>query len=233
MHMRKEAIIENIGALRADLSRHARDPSRPPMLLPVTKTRPVEDILALREAGIHAVGENRVQEIMEKYPALSNDFAIHLIGRLQTNKIKYIISRVCMVHSLDRRELALALDARAQAAGVRLPVLVEVNIGGESQKAGLPPDAVEAFVRACAWLPGIEVRGLMAIMPLAKEPETLRPLFRAMRELGERLAGLAIDGVHMAELSMGMSGDYRVAAEEGATIVRVGSAIFDGPLPAM
>ncbi|MCL1964251.1 MAG: alanine racemase, partial [Firmicutes bacterium] len=128
--MIQKAIIENIATLRAELLRHARDPMHPPVLLPVTKTRPVSDILALRAAGVTAVGENRTQEIVEKYPAISGDFAIQFIGRLQTNKIKYIISRVCMVQSLDRPELAEALDGRAQAMGKRMPVLVEVNIGG-------------------------------------------------------------------------------------------------------
>ena len=224
--MLQDTIIQNIQSLRSQLQEHAMDPACPPLLLPVTKMRPVSDILALRQAGVLAVGENRVQEIMEKYPDLSAAFAIHLIGRLQTNKIKYIIGRVSMVQSLDRLELARALDARAQAAGCRMPVLVEVNIGGETQKAGVSPETAEAFVRACGKLPGLAVRGLMAIMPLSREPEELRPLFRSMRQLFVMLRAQAIDGVEMQELSMGMSGDFRVAAQEGATIVRVGSAIF-------
>lgn len=229
--MDKKTIIENMDAVRAALLQNAQDPKHPPKLLPVTKTQPVENILALRDAGVDAIGENRVQEILEKYPAVSNDFSIHLIGRLQTNKIKYIIGRVCMVQSLDRPQLAQAIDARAQAAGIRLPVLLEVNIGGEREKAGMPPALVEPFLRECARLPGLHVRGLMAVLPYTDAPETLRPLFRAMRALFERLRAEAVDGVDLCELSMGMSGDYLIAAQEGATIVRVGSAIFGARVP--
>lgn len=224
--MQPESILENLRTLQAEVVRYAMDPARPPMLLPVTKTQPAELILPLAEAGVTQIGENRVQEITEKYPQLSGAFAIHLIGRLQTNKIKYIIGRVCMVQSLDRPALAQALDGRAQDAGVRMPVLIEVNIGGESQKAGIPPEEIEAFARDCARLPGLEVRGLMAVMPMVPDAEVLRPLFRQMRSAFERLRDLAIDGTEMCELSMGMTDDWRVAAQEGATILRVGSAIF-------
>lgn len=226
--METQHILENIEALRADILRNARDPAHPPQLLPVTKTQPAAYIEPLKEAGLTTIAENRVQEIMEKYPVLSGDFSFHLIGRLQTNKIKYIIGRVCMVQSLDRPALAQALDRRAQDAGVRMPVLVEVNIGGEAQKAGIEPEEIEGFVRTCARLDGLHVRGLMAVMPLVSDAETLRPLFRNMRTAFDRLRDLAIDGADIQELSMGMSGDYRVAAQEGATILRVGSAIF-GP----
>ncbi len=224
----QRAIVERTCALRAELAALARDPARPPRLLPVTKTQPVERIRPLLCAGITEIGENRVQEILEKYPALGSDFSIHLIGRLQTNKIKYIIGRACFVQSLDRPELAQALDRRAQSAGICMPVLLEVNIGGEAQKAGVSPEEVEAFARTCARLPGLSVRGLMAVMPAMDHPEALRPLFQAMRGLYERLRDAAIEGVRMEELSMGMSGDWRIAAQEGATVVRVGSAIF-GP----
>ena len=224
--MDEQIIIQNMDNLRRELLRHARDPAHPPLLLPVTKTRSAADILALQAAGVTQIGENRVQEIMQKYPALSGNFDIHLIGRLQTNKIKYIIERVCMVQSLDSLRLAQALDARAQAAGVRVPVLAEVNIGGEAQKTGISPEEAESFVRYVSRLPGLHVRGLMTVMPNAADPETIRPLFRAMRSLYERLRSQAIDGVQIEELSMGMSGDFRIAAEEGATMVRIGSAIF-------
>ncbi len=220
------AIEENARALQREIVRFARDPANPPMLLPVTKTQSPERIAALRGVGISQVGENRVQEILEKYPAISSDFSIHLIGRLQTNKIKYIIDRVCMVQSLDRAELAQALDKRAQAAGRKIPALIEVNIGGEAQKGGLAEEETEAFARYCAKLPGISIRGLMTVMPLADDPETLRPLFRRMRMLFDGLREAAIDGVHMETLSMGMSGDWRIAAQEGATMLRLGSAIF-------
>jgi pyridoxal phosphate enzyme (YggS family) len=226
----QDPIIARIEALRRELLASARDPAHPPKLLPVTKTQPVERILPLAQAGITEIGENRVQEIIEKYPALGGHFAFHLIGRLQTNKIKYIIGRVCSVQSLDRPALAQALDARAQAQGVRLPVLLELN-QGEAQKGGVPMAEAEALLRYAAKLPGLDVRGLMAVMPLAPDPEALRPLFAGMRTLFERLRDLAVSGVSMDELSMGMSGDWRIAAQEGATLVRIGSAIFGARTP--
>lgn len=219
-------VLRNIDRLRQELSANARDSDHPPRLLPVTKTQPAGRISVLRDAGIDVIGENRVQEIAQKYPDLSPSFSIHLIGRLQTNKIKYIIGKVCMIHSLDRMPLATALDKHAQAAGIRMPVLVEVNIGGELQKAGIAPCEAETFMRECAKLPGLRLCGLMAVMPNTPDPETVRPLFRDMRALFDRLRMQAIDGVELTELSMGMSGDYKIAAQEGATIVRVGSAIF-------
>lgn len=224
--MQPETILDNLQTLQTDIARYAMDPAQPPLLLPVTKTQPIEAILPLAEAGVTQIGENRVQEIVEKYPQLSGAFGIHLIGRLQTNKIKYIIDRVCMVQSLDRPALAQALDGRAQDAGVRMPVLIEVNIGGEAQKAGIPPEEIEAFARVCARLPGLSVCGLMTVMPMVPDAEVLRPLFRQMRSAFERLRDLAIDGTEIRALSMGMSDDWRVAAQEGATILRVGSAIF-------
>ncbi|GHU83462.1 YggS family pyridoxal phosphate enzyme [Clostridia bacterium] len=226
--MDREDILSRVAEIRRELAACARDPQHPPTLLPVTKTQPAQRILALREAGITAIGENRAQEITEKYPALSGDFSFHLIGRLQTNKIKYIIGSVCMVQSVDRLDLAEALHARAAREGLTLPVLAQVNIGGESRKAGVTPHEAEAFVRALARLSSLRVRGLMTVMPEADDPETIRPLFRAMRALYELLRAQAIDGVTMDTLSMGMSGDWRVAAQEGATMVRIGAAIF-GP----
>jgi len=221
-----ETIAQNVRALQREIASLARDPAHPPLLLPVTKTQSVERIFALKEAGVRAIGENRVQEILKKYPDISADFSIHLIGQLQTNKINYIIGKVCMVQSLDRPRLAQALDAAAQRAGRRLSVLLEVNIGGEAQKAGVRPEEAEAFARQCAKLPGLSVQGLMTVLPASDDPEALRPLFSRMRALFERLRAQAIDGVQMAELSMGMSGDWRVAAQEGATMLRIGSAIF-------
>ena len=218
-------LMQTIEALRAGVRAHAMDPENPPEILPVTKMQPVERILALREAGLTAIGENRVQEMLEKYPILSSSFSIHLIGRLQTNKIKYIIGKVCMVQSLDRMPLAEALRAHAAARGVRLPVLVEVNISGEAQKTGIAPEEAERFIRELSGLDGIHVQGLMTVMPFV-DPETIRPLFRAMRGLFERLRAQAIGHVSMDVLSMGMSGDWRVAVQEGATLLRIGSAIF-------
>lgn len=221
-----ETLLSNIAALRQEILSCCRDPEHPPRLLPVTKMQPVERILPLKQAGLTAIGENHAQEIMEKYPALGGDFEIHMIGRLQTNKIKYIMGRVCSVQSLDSDRLAQALDTKAQACGARMPVLLEVNAGGEAQKGGVAPEDVVAFARRCAALPGLEVRGLMTVMPAADDPETIRPLFVRMRALFEQLREEAIAGVECRELSMGMSHDWRVAAQEGATMLRVGTALF-------
>lgn len=131
-----------------------------------------------------------------------------------------------MVQSLDRLALAQALDARAQAAGLRMPVLIEVNAGGEAQKAGIPFEEIEAFARTCARMDGLQVCGLMTVMPLVEDAQVLRPLFARMRTAFTRLQEAAIDGTRVDTLSMGMSGDYQVAAQEGATVLRIGSAIF-------
>ena len=192
----------------------------------VTKTIDVETINQTFEEGVRIIGENRVQEAREKFSALNPDFSLHIIGQLQTNKVKYLIGMAKMVQSLDRMELAVEIDRRAQAAGIRMPVLVQVNIAREPQKAGVHKEAVPTFLREAARLPGLSIEGLMAIMPLTANPEEIRPLFREMRVLFDRMRDEAVDGADMRVLSMGMSGDYTVAAEEGATMVRLGSAIF-------
>ncbi len=192
----------------------------------VTKTIGAGIVNMTYDEGVRIIGENRVQEAREKFSALNPDFSLHIIGQLQTNKVKYLIGMAKMVQSLDRMELAQEIDRRAQAAGIRMPVLVQVNIAREPQKAGIHEEAVPAFLREAARLRGLSIEGLMAIMPLTANPEEIRPLFRGMRVLFDRLRDEAIDGTDMRVLSMGMSGDYIIAAEEGATMVRLGSAIF-------
>ena len=178
------------------------------------------------DGGIRTLGENRVQELLGKLDALDPRFDIHLIGQLQTNKVKYIIDRVAMIQSLDRDALAEEISRRASAAGVEMPALVQVNIGREPQKAGIAEEELLPFIRRTAQLPGIRIQGLMAIMPIADDPEDVRPLFRAMRGWFERLRDMDIPGVEMKTLSMGMSDDALVAAQEGATMVRLGRALF-------
>ncbi|MDO5379182.1 MAG: YggS family pyridoxal phosphate-dependent enzyme [Clostridia bacterium] len=199
---------------------------RVPKLIAVSKTVPAERVNALRAAGVDRLGENRVQEIIEKRPHLDAAFQIDLIGRLQSNKVKYIIDQVGMIQSLDRESLAQEIDRRAQQHGIRMPVLIQVNIGNEPQKGGVPVSDTDALVRYAAALPGLDVRGLMAVMPDIDDVDELRPYFIQMRRLFEALQADAPSGARMEELSMGMSGDYELAAEEGATMVRVGSAIF-------
>ena len=224
-----EALLkERVDIIRKELAGASEGRYPPPRLIAVTKTHPAEEILPLLDAGVTEIGENRVQELREKLAPLDGRFQIHLIGRLQRNKVRQIIGDVCMIQSVDSLPLAEEIHARAEAAGRRMPVLVEVSPAGEAQKGGVPMEETERFLRAIAPLSGIQVRGLMAVMPLTGDQELLDGLFRRMRELYERLRETAVSGIEMEELSMGMSGDYRLAARHGATMVRVGSAIF-GP----
>ena len=192
----------------------------------VSKTVDPETINLAWEGGIRTLGENRVQELMGKIDRLNPDFDIHLIGQLQTNKVKYIVDRVAMIQSLDRDALAVEIDRRARAAGRVMPVLVQVNIAREPQKAGIDEQELVPFIHRLAEMKGLKVEGLMAIMPIADDPEAVRPYFRRMREWFDRLADMGIPGVDMHTLSMGMSDDALVACQEGATMVRLGRALF-------
>lgn len=192
----------------------------------VTKTVDVETINLACALGVRIIGENRVQEIAAKAERLDPGLTRHMIGRLQLNKVKQVLPLVDMIQSLDRRELLEEIDRRAQALGKPMPVLVQVNIAREVQKAGVLEEDLEAFVRLAASRKGVRVEGLMAIMPLVADPEQVRPYFRRMREWFDRLREQAIPGAQMRILSMGMSADCLVAAEEGATMVRPGRALF-------
>ena len=226
--MTREELQLRIGRIRQELAEASDGKYPAPKLIAVTKTHTPEEILPLAEAGITEIGENRVQELTAKLPGLENRFQVHLIGRLQRNKVKQIIGNVCMIQSVDSEPLAEEIHHRALAAGRRMPVLVEVSPAGEEQKGGVPFEETEAFLRRIAPLEGLEIRGLMAVMPLTDNGEYLDGLFARMRGLFDRLREKDLSGVAMEELSMGMSGDYRLAAAHGATMVRVGSAIF-GP----
>jgi PLP dependent protein len=192
------------------------------LLIGVSKTVEVARICQAIEAGVSALGENRVQEAKEKVAEIGRPVPWHLIGHLQTNKVRDALELFDVIHSLDRLGLARELDKRAQARGRTVDALVEVNVAGEASKGGVSPDGLGALLDAVAALSAVKVRGLMAIPPEAKEPDDSRVWFRALRKLGERYG--------FSELSMGMSGDFEVAIEEGATLVRVGTAIF-GPRP--
>lgn len=192
----------------------------------VTKTMDADTANLAYEAGIDLIGENRVQELMEKLPALNPNYEIHLIGQLQTNKVKYLMGHADMIQSLDRDSLAQEIHRQAVKAGLVMPVLVQVNIAREPQKGGIDEEELLPFLRRTAELNGLRVKGLMAIMPQADDPESVRPYFKRMRDLFERLRDQAIPGIEMTELSMGMSHDCLVAAQEGATMVRLGSALF-------
>ena len=226
--MTREELESRVKRVRQELEEASAGRYPIPKLIAVTKTHSAEEILPLAEMGITDIGENRVQELLTKLPELQNRFQIHLIGRLQRNKVKQIIGDVCMIQSVDSEPLAREIHNRAQAAGRRIPVLVEISPAGEEQKGGVPFEETEAFLKQIAPLEGIEVRGLMAVMPLTEDQDYLDGLFARTRGLFDRIRDKNLSGIAMEELSMGMSGDYRLAAAHGATMVRVGSAIF-GP----
>ena len=226
--MNPEELKRRVARIRQELEEAADGKYPAPRLIAVTKTHGAEEILPLADAGVTEIGENRVQELTEKLPGLRDRFQIHLIGRLQRNKVKQIIGDVCMIQSVDSEPLALEIHKRALAVGKRMPVLVEISPAGEEQKGGVPFEETEAFLKRIAPLEGIEIRGLMAVMPLTEDQDYLDGLFAKTRGLFDRLREKAPGGAAMEELSMGMSGDYRLAAAHGATMVRVGSAIF-GP----
>lgn len=226
--METEELRRRLETVRQNLLTASEGEYPPPKLIAVTKTHPAEMILPLQDMGVTDIGENRVQEIVEKLPALEGKFQIHQIGRLQSNKVKYIIDHVCLIHSLDRLSLAVEIDRQACRREKVMPVLVQVSPAGEEQKGGMPPEDVLPFLRQVAVMPGLRVCGLMAVMPNVQDSAYLSGLFGGMRTLFQRLRDEAVEGVAMEELSMGMSGDYILAARHGATMVRVGSALF-GP----
>ena len=226
--MGPEELESRVARIRQELAEASDGRYPAPKLIAVTKTRSAEEILPLLEAGVTEIGENRVQELLSKLPELQDRFRIHLIGRLQRNKVRQIIGSADMIQSVDSEPLAGEISRRAAAARKRMPVLVEVSPAGEEQKGGVPFEETEAFLKRIAPMEGLEIRGLMAVMPLTDDREYLDGLFARMRGLFDRLRDRNLSGVAMEELSMGMSGDYRLAAAHGATMVRVGSAIF-GP----
>lgn len=224
----ENSLESRLGQVRSALDEAAAAWGHQVKLICVSKTHPPQVINPLARMGYLDLGENRVQEILAKKPELNPDFQIHLIGQLQTNKVKYIIDKVCQIQSVDRMTLCQEIDRQAQKRGVVMPVLLQISPVGEPQKGGMPPQEALPFLREAARLPGLRIEGLMAVMPLTEDEALLRSLFGRMRQLFERLRQEAVNGVDMKELSMGMSHDYLLAARMGATTVRVGSAIF-GP----
>lgn len=218
-----KSIEERISAACARSGRKRSDV----LLLCVTKTKPVEMLEEAYAAGYRDFGENKVQEITKKRPQLPSDVRWHMIGHLQTNKVKQVIEDgTVMIHSVESEHLAKEISKRAEAAGIVMPVLVEVNVAKEESKFGLMPEDTEAFIRSIAPLPGIRIKGLMTSAPYTEDPQTNRPYFKTLRQLMIDINAQNIDNVNMCELSMGMTGDFEVAVEEGATIVRIGTGIF-------
>ncbi|MCI0370830.1 MAG: YggS family pyridoxal phosphate-dependent enzyme [candidate division NC10 bacterium] len=229
-----EGIAERVGTVRdriaAAAARSGRDPADI-TLVAVSKAFPPEAIRAAEAAGVTDIGESRVQEAVPKVAAVGRGVRWHLVGHLQTNKAKTAVRHFDWIHSLDSLRLAEALQKAAVAGSLEVvPVLVEVNLGGEASKAGLPEADLLPLLRGLAVLPRVRVEGLMAIPPFLEDPEAGRPYFGRLRALGEKARSEGLPHVRMAHLSMGMSHDFEVAVEEGATMVRVGTAIF-GPRP--
>ena len=195
-------------------------------LICVTKTMPVTDLQEAYDEGQRNFGENRVQEITEKYPLLPDDIRWHMIGHLQRNKVKYLMDRVVMIHSVDSASLARTISKEAVKAGRTMDILLEVNAAGEESKFGLSYEEVLPLVREIAPLPGLHICGLMTVAPYTDDPETNREFFKQLRDLSVDIDRQSIDNVSMHTLSMGMTGDFEVAIEEGATHIRVGTAIF-------
>lgn len=196
-------------------------------LIAATKTVPVERIREAIVAGLRFAGENRLQEALPKIQALQGEpIQWHFIGQLQRRKVRSVVGAFELIHSVDSLDLAQEIDRRAEAAGLRQDILLEVNLGGEATKAGFRPDQLESMLPRLGGLAHVKVRGLMTIPPPVSEAELARPYFRGLRELAQRFSRQAPPGIAMDELSMGMSSDYRVAIEEGATMVRIGTAIF-------
>jgi PLP dependent protein len=224
------SIEENIARVRERLAAACQRSGRSAAevkLVAVSKTVPVDRIRLAYEAGVRDFGENRVQEAEAKRPALSDLTATwHLIGHLQSNKARPARELFHWVHSVDSLRLAARLDKSAVCSGERLQVLLEVNLGEEVSKAGVKENEVLELARQVAGLETIELRGLMTIPPFLDDPEQVRPYFRRLRELAAKIESANLPGVAMQDLSMGMSHDFEVAIEEGATIVRVGTAIF-------
>jgi PLP dependent protein len=222
-------VADNIRQVREIIAEAAGRSRRSPSavrLMAVTKTVHDDRIVEAVQAGVDIIGENYVQEAKRKLETMGKRCEWHMIGRLQTNKAKYAVRLFDMIHSVDRLELAVEIDRHARAAGLVMKILIEVNVAGETTKSGVPITDAIKLVRAVAPLPNLSVRGLMTMPPWFDDPEEARPFFRALRELRDRVETERIPRVEMRELSMGMTGDYAVAIEEGATIVRIGRGIF-------
>ncbi len=206
---------ENAGRKRSDVT-----------LIAVSKTKPIEMLQTVYDLGPRDFGENKVQEMCEKMEVLPKDIRWHMIGHLQTNKVKYIVDKACLIHSVDSVHLAKEIEKEAAKKGVVAKVLLEVNIAQEETKFGIREDEVYALIDAIKDMPHVHVMGLMTIAPFVENPEENRVYFRKMHQLSLDIKSKCIDNIDMSVLSMGMTNDYEIAVEEGATMIRVGTAIF-------
>ena len=222
-------LAENLQQVNANIEKACAAVSRDPgevTLVAVSKTKPVSMLQEAYDAGARVFGENKVQEIMDKYDHLPSDIQWHMIGHLQRNKVKYIAGKVALIHSVDSLRLAKTISEEAVKHNCEIPILIEVNVAGEESKFGVSVEETLPLIEEIAKLPAIHVEGLMTIAPYVEDPEENRPVFRKLKELSVDIAAKNINNVRMAILSMGMTGDYEVAVEEGATLVRVGTGVF-------
>ncbi len=224
------SITENIAEIRSRMAEAARRSGREPedvLLIAVTKLHEPDEIEEAIAAGVTDIAENKVQEIQKKFDQIHSPVNWHLIGHLQTNKVKYIIDKVVMIHSVDSAHLAQEIDKRAQAAGKTMDVLLQVNAAHEESKFGLDPkDVPQVFREILDSCPNVRIRGLMHIAPWSEDPEEIRPYFKEVKDLFDTLAEVKHPNADFKYLSMGMSHDFETAIEEGANIIRVGTSIF-------
>lgn len=223
------SVSENYGAVEEKVEQACKRAGRnreEVTLIAVSKTKPVSMIEELLPMGVRDFGENKVQELTAKEEVLPKDIRWHMIGHLQRNKVKYVVGKACMIHSVDSLRLAQEISKEAVKHNLEVPVLIEVNVAGEESKFGISPEEAPSLVQETGKLPGIRVEGLMTIAPYVENPEENRAVFRNLRKLSVDISQKNFDNVNMNVLSMGMTGDYEVAIEEGATHVRVGTGIF-------
>mgnify|MGYP002592994994 FL=1 len=223
--MLKENLAEVQSRVEQACKRAGRDVAEV-TLIAVSKTKPVTDLQEIYNAGVRDFGENKVQEMCDKMEKMPKDINWHMIGHLQRNKVKYIVGNVALIHSVDSYRLAEEINIQAKKKGIVVPILVEVNIADETTKFGVSKEDAMELVRQIASLDALSIKGLMTIAPYVVEAEENRPYFRKIKELSVDIAKQNIDNVSMDILSMGMTGDFEVAIEEGATMVRVGTGIF-------
>ena len=222
-------ITENLEQVRKNIDEACRMAGRDPKevtLIAVSKTKPVSMLKEAYDAGARCFGENKVQEILEKHPKMPEDARFHMIGHLQRNKVKQVLPHAVLIHSVDSYRLAEQISQEAGKLGITAKILLEVNVAKEESKFGMMPEDVEEMAGQIAALPHLQIEGLMTIAPFVDDQEKNRPVFRKLYQLSVDIKKKNIDNVNMGVLSMGMTGDYQVAVEEGSTMIRVGTGIF-------
>ena len=222
-------IRDHLNEVRKNIQKACEKAGRSPQevtLIAVSKTKPLFMLEEAYEAGARDFGENKVQEILEKHPKMPEDARFHMIGHLQRNKVKQVLPHAVLIHSVDSYRLAEQISQEAGKLGIIAKILLEVNVAKEESKFGMMPEDVEEMAGQIAALPHLQIEGLMTIAPFVDDPEKNRPVFRKLYQLSVDIKKKNIDNVNMGVLSMGMTGDYQVAVEEGSTMIRVGTGIF-------